>query len=134
MVLKLSRFCISFLFWLEAIHSRHTSGFLAFFHFFCSIGFAATRLCFQDHAGSICSCQINRSPYHVVELLISICWICSKCSKLLAMDKQSNILLPPVHRPYWKFSFSKIMSTISSKDQSSDSTLAYHVGCLSEEV
>ncbi|KAK2418532.1 hypothetical protein P8452_62698 [Trifolium repens] len=59
---------------------------------------------------------------------------CRKCSKLLSMDKQSNLLLPPVHRPYRKFSFSNILSTISSKDQNSDSTMAYHIGCLSEEV
>nr|AFK34458.1 unknown [Lotus japonicus] len=59
---------------------------------------------------------------------------CSKCSKLLAMDKQTNLLLPPVHRPYWKFSFSKILSNISLKDQNSDTTQAYHTGCLTEEV
>ncbi|WVZ06569.1 hypothetical protein V8G54_019915 [Vigna mungo] len=57
---------------------------------------------------------------------------CSKCSRLLAMDKKSTLLLPPVHRPYWKFSFSKILS-ISSKDQNSD-TRTYHIGCLSEEI
>ncbi|KAK2365519.1 mediator of RNA polymerase II transcription subunit [Trifolium repens] len=59
---------------------------------------------------------------------------CRKCSKLLAMDKQANLLLPPVHRPYWKFSFARILSTISSKDQNSDTTMAYHIGCLSEEI
>ncbi|PNX60807.1 mediator of RNA polymerase II transcription subunit 27-like protein, partial [Trifolium pratense] len=48
---------------------------------------------------------------------------CRKCSKLLAMDKQSNLLLPPVHLPYWKFSFSKVLSTVSSKDQNSDDTV-----------
>ncbi|XP_061337607.1 mediator of RNA polymerase II transcription subunit 27 [Gastrolobium bilobum] len=59
---------------------------------------------------------------------------CSKCSQLLAMDKQSGFFLPPVHRPYLQLSFSKILSTISSKDQNSEFTQAYHVGCLSEEV
>ncbi|GAU42599.1 hypothetical protein TSUD_49480, partial [Trifolium subterraneum] len=59
---------------------------------------------------------------------------CRKCSKLLAMDKQANLLLPPVHRPYWKFSFARILSTISSKDQNSDTTMAYHIGCLSVEI
>ncbi|CAL0310005.1 unnamed protein product [Lupinus luteus] len=59
---------------------------------------------------------------------------CSKCSRLLAMEKKSLLLLPPVHRPYWQFSLSKILSSISSKDQNSDITQAYHVGCLSEEV
>ncbi|KAG5055756.1 hypothetical protein AAZX31_03G182000 [Glycine max] len=59
---------------------------------------------------------------------------CSKCSRLLAMDKQSTLLLPPVHRPYWQFSFSKILLNISSKDQNSDTTQAYHIDCLSEET
>ncbi|KAI4300556.1 hypothetical protein L6164_033923 [Bauhinia variegata] len=59
---------------------------------------------------------------------------CSKCSRLLAMDKLSALLLPPVHRPYGQFSFSKILSTVSLKDQSSDFTQAYHVGCISEDL
>ncbi|XP_028777666.1 mediator of RNA polymerase II transcription subunit 27 [Neltuma alba] len=59
---------------------------------------------------------------------------CSKCSLLLAMDKQSALLLPPVHRAYWQFSFSKLLSTITSKDQSTDTTQAFHVGCFSAET
>ncbi|XP_027352217.1 mediator of RNA polymerase II transcription subunit 27 isoform X2 [Abrus precatorius] len=59
---------------------------------------------------------------------------CSKCSRLLAMDKKSILLFPPVYRPYWQFSFLKIWLSISSKDQNSDTTQAYHIGCLSEEV
>lgn len=107
---------------------------LAFCHFCCSTGFAATRHCFQDLAGSIGTFQNFKFSYHLVKLLISICWWCSKCSRLLAMDKQSTLLLPPVHRPYWQFSFSKILLNISSKDQNSDTTQAYHIDCLSEET
>ncbi|KAK7284785.1 hypothetical protein RJT34_19538 [Clitoria ternatea] len=59
---------------------------------------------------------------------------CSKCSRLLAMDKQSTLLLPPVHRPYWQFSLSKILLSLSSKEQNSDTTQTYHIGCLSKEV
>ncbi|KAI9076399.1 hypothetical protein K1719_041634 [Acacia pycnantha] len=59
---------------------------------------------------------------------------CSKCSLLLAMDKQSALLLPPVHRPCWQFSFSKLLSTITSKDQNTEITQAYHVGCFSAET
>ncbi|RDX85910.1 Mediator of RNA polymerase II transcription subunit 27, partial [Mucuna pruriens] len=59
---------------------------------------------------------------------------CSKCSRLLTMDKQSTLLLPPVNRSYWQFSFSKILLSNLTKDQNSNSTQAYHIGCLSEEV
>ncbi|KAJ7971673.1 Mediator of RNA polymerase II transcription subunit 27 [Quillaja saponaria] len=60
---------------------------------------------------------------------------CSKCGRLLAMDRQKSIMLPPVHRPYRLFSMSKISAIISSmKDRNSDITQAYHVGCFEEEV
>ncbi|KAI4348886.1 hypothetical protein L6164_009552 [Bauhinia variegata] len=55
---------------------------------------------------------------------------CSKCPRLLAMDKRSASPLPPVYRPYRQFSFSKVLSTISLKEQSADVTQAYHVGCI----
>ncbi|KAL2345297.1 hypothetical protein Fmac_006582 [Flemingia macrophylla] len=50
---------------------------------------------------------------------------CSKCSRLLAMDKQSNLLLPPVHRPYWQFTFKKVLLNKSSRNQNSDSTQCF---------
>ncbi|KAM7266054.1 hypothetical protein ACFE04_003737 [Oxalis oulophora] len=72
-----------------------------------------------------------------------LCWICSyqtlftkacsKCKRLLAMDRKSAILLPPVHRPYRNISFTKLsspQSSSSSKDQSVDSSSAYHIGCF----
>lgn len=51
---------------------------------------------------------------------------CSKCGRLLMMDKTLALLLPPVHRPYFL--------TSSVKGQSSDLTKAYHIGCSSEEI
>ncbi|KAJ7971668.1 mediator of RNA polymerase II transcription subunit 27 [Quillaja saponaria] len=55
---------------------------------------------------------------------------CSKCGRLLAMDRQKASMLSPVHRPYWLFSMSNISATISStKDQNIDVAQAYHVGC-----
>ncbi|KAK9289931.1 hypothetical protein L1049_008093 [Liquidambar formosana] len=62
--------------------------------------------------------------------------VCSKCKRLLSMDRQSASLLPPVHRPYQQFSAIKISTQpiSSSNDQSLNITRAYHVGCFSEEV
>ncbi|KAK4784222.1 hypothetical protein SAY86_018590 [Trapa natans] len=56
--------------------------------------------------------------------------ICSECGRLLSMDKQSAVLLPPVHRLY------KNISVSSSKDQHPHlpSFQAYHPGCYSEET
>ncbi|KAH1192697.1 Mediator of RNA polymerase II transcription subunit 27 [Glycine max] len=71
-------------------------------------GFAATRHCFQDLAANV--------PGYLQ-------WI-----------NNQLYCYPPVHRPYWQFSFSKILLNISSKDQNSDTTQAYHIDCLSEET
>lgn len=63
--------------------------------------------------------------------------VCSKCERLLSMDKKSALLLPPVHRPYREFSASKISSTqpiSSAKDTNLDLSQAYHAGCFPEEA
>ncbi|CAB4287036.1 unnamed protein product [Prunus armeniaca] len=52
--------------------------------------------------------------------------VCSKCGRLLSMDRQSALLLPPVYRPYRQFSASNISSNLNL-------ARAYHVGCYSEE-
>ncbi|XP_065857284.1 mediator of RNA polymerase II transcription subunit 27 [Euphorbia lathyris] len=60
--------------------------------------------------------------------------VCSKCGRLLAMDRKSSLLLPPVHRPYRNFFPPKASSTqpvSSTKDQASG---AYHIGCFSEDL
>ncbi|KAK6942076.1 Mediator complex, subunit Med27 [Dillenia turbinata] len=49
--------------------------------------------------------------------------LCSKCGRLLSMDKQRALLLPPVNRPYQRFSVNKILSmqTVSpTKDKNLD--------------
>ncbi|KAL5994981.1 hypothetical protein ACLOJK_025038 [Asimina triloba] len=62
--------------------------------------------------------------------------VCSKCRRLVMMDKLSALLLPPVHRPYRQFSTAKMSPSqpLSQKDQSSDSTSVYHIGCSSDET
>ncbi|KDP36119.1 hypothetical protein JCGZ_08763 [Jatropha curcas] len=60
--------------------------------------------------------------------------VCSKCGRLLAMDRESSVLLPPVHRPYRHFSPLKVSTTppiSSTKDQTPG---AYHIGCFSEDM
>ncbi|CAN4110366.1 unnamed protein product [Withania somnifera] len=52
--------------------------------------------------------------------------VCSKCNRLLSMDRESAMLLPPVNRPYRNF--------CAGKDQSMDSTHCFHIGCFSEEA
>lgn len=52
---------------------------------------------------------------------------CSKCGRLLSMDRQLAILLPPVHRSYRQFSASRIST--KTKEQRSDLIQAYHIGC-----
>ncbi|KAK2989691.1 hypothetical protein RJ640_000130, partial [Escallonia rubra] len=54
---------------------------------------------------------------------------CSKCRRLLSMDKQSALLLPPVQRPYRDIFLSSTQSnkqTSLSNDQSMDAIPAYH--------
>ncbi|KAJ4970011.1 hypothetical protein NE237_003110 [Protea cynaroides] len=63
--------------------------------------------------------------------------VCSKCERLLTMDRASALLLPPVHRPYWRSFGSKSSSTpspLSTKDQGLDFMTAFHIGCSSDEV
>ncbi|ONK79326.1 uncharacterized protein A4U43_C01F5230 [Asparagus officinalis] len=62
---------------------------------------------------------------------------CSKCKRLLVMDKSSALLLPPVQRPYQQTSVTKLnpnQLSSSAKDLSQDQTLAYHIGCSFDET
>lgn len=63
--------------------------------------------------------------------------VCSKCGRLLAMDKRLALLLPPVSRPYRHF-FPTVTSSAqlisSTNEQSSDVVSAYHIGCFSEDA
>lgn len=61
--------------------------------------------------------------------------VCSKCGRLLLMDKQSALLLPPVNRSYRNFSAAKVLSkTSSTEDKNGDSNRAFHISCFSEEA
>lgn len=49
--------------------------------------------------------------------------VCSKCSRLLSLDKQSGLVLPPVNRPYRNYTVG---------NQSADQ--AFHIACFSDEL
>ncbi|KAK9122503.1 hypothetical protein Sjap_012105 [Stephania japonica] len=62
---------------------------------------------------------------------------CSKCRRLLTVDRPSALLLPPVHQPFRNYSASWVsstQSTISTRNLSSSQPQAYHIGCSLEEA
>ncbi|XP_051144970.1 mediator of RNA polymerase II transcription subunit 27 [Andrographis paniculata] len=58
--------------------------------------------------------------------------VCSKCGKLLSMDKQSGLILPPVKRQFRHFSVGK--TSTRSENSISDHVQAFHIGCFSDEA
>ncbi|KAH9623267.1 hypothetical protein KSS87_022249 [Heliosperma pusillum] len=58
---------------------------------------------------------------------------CSKCGRILSMDRQLAYFLPPVHRSYQDLIASKIASG-SPREQSLSIVQAYHVGCFPSDV
>ncbi|CAO2816141.1 unnamed protein product [Amaranthus hypochondriacus] len=58
---------------------------------------------------------------------------CSKCGRLLSMDRQSGLFLPPVHRPYQSLLAAKY-ATDAPKNTSFNTDLAYHVSCYRPDV
>ncbi|KAG8382663.1 hypothetical protein BUALT_Bualt05G0100700 [Buddleja alternifolia] len=60
--------------------------------------------------------------------------VCSKCDKLLSMDKQSGLILPPVKRPFRYFSAGRYSSKTSAETCSTDPIRAFHISCFSEEA
>ncbi|KAG6513279.1 hypothetical protein ZIOFF_023592 [Zingiber officinale] len=54
---------------------------------------------------------------------------CSKCGRLLRMDKSLALLLPPVHRAFWEMS----AANSSQMKLAPDSVSAYHIGCSADE-
>ncbi|XP_052205352.1 mediator of RNA polymerase II transcription subunit 27 isoform X2 [Diospyros lotus] len=94
-----------------------------------------------EHAGLALQYFLGRRTETSLHSLLH--WICSyqnlfsKVCRLLSMDTQAALLLPPVQRPYRNFTGSKPSSTqqsISFKDQSVDENQAYHVDCFPEET
>lgn len=57
--------------------------------------------------------------------------MCSKCGKLLTMDKQSGLVLPPVKRPY---RFTAGRSTSKNDKCHLDLVQAFHIACFSEDA
>ncbi|KAI3719874.1 hypothetical protein L6452_20779 [Arctium lappa] len=55
--------------------------------------------------------------------------VCSKCGKLLSMDKESALLLPPVQRPYRNLHSSSKDESIHVHD-----IPAYHIGCFPQDA
>ncbi|AQK93649.1 mediator of RNA polymerase II transcription subunit 27-like isoform X1 [Zea mays] len=82
----------------------------------------------KEHADKALQYFINAEPSKALPLLLR--WIasyqtlftkvCSKCRRLLMMDKSLALLLPPVHRPYHQTS-----------NVGPDLQEAYHIGCSS---
>ncbi|KAF8661567.1 hypothetical protein HU200_056988 [Digitaria exilis] len=82
----------------------------------------------KEHADKALQYFISVEPRNALSLLL--CWIasyqtlftkvCSKCRRLLMMDKSLALLLPPVHRPYHQTS-----------NIGPDLQEAYHIGCSS---
>ncbi|XP_074287232.1 mediator of RNA polymerase II transcription subunit 27 [Silene latifolia] len=58
---------------------------------------------------------------------------CSKCGRILSMDRQLAYFLPPVHRSYQNLIALKIVS-VSPREQSLSTVQAYHVGCFPSDV
>ncbi|XP_048562993.1 mediator of RNA polymerase II transcription subunit 27 [Triticum urartu] len=84
-----------------------------------------------EHADKALQYFISVEPSKALSILLR--WIadyqtlftklCSKCRRLLLMDKSLALLLPPVHRPYQQ------ISSIGSDHQE-----AYHIGCSSYDA
>ncbi|KAI3453208.1 hypothetical protein Pfo_009871 [Paulownia fortunei] len=61
--------------------------------------------------------------------------VCSKCGKLLSMDKQSGLVLPPVKRPFRYFNAGRNSSKSSAAENCSlDLIQAFHISCFSEDA
>ncbi|KAL0555278.1 hypothetical protein IC582_009221 [Cucumis melo] len=98
-----------------------------------------------EHAATVLQYFLGNQPKAALyPLLLWICSYqnlfskaCSKCGRRLSVNKQSDLLLPPVVRPYKQFCASKNSSAVpitSLKDQKLDSVQAFHIDCFSEEI
>ncbi|KAK1278524.1 Mediator of RNA polymerase II transcription subunit 27 [Acorus gramineus] len=95
-----------------------------------------------EHANKALQYLLSAKPDASLRLLLL--WICSyqtlfskacsKCGRLLSMDKPSVLFLPPIQRPYRQSFLTKVLQSSSSpKEQCSDLDTAYHIGCSSDE-
>ncbi|GAB2295876.1 hypothetical protein Dimus_030026 [Dionaea muscipula] len=58
---------------------------------------------------------------------------CSNCRRVLSVDRQSSLFLPPVLRPYRQF-YGAMTSSALPKDQNLGKVQAFHMGCSSQDV
>ncbi|KAH6773951.1 mediator of RNA polymerase II transcription subunit [Perilla frutescens var. hirtella] len=96
----------------------------------------------SEHASMALQFFISAHPEMALHLLLHwICSyqtlfmkVCSKCGKLLSMDKQSGLILPPVKRPY-RFTAGISTSKSSHTDKCNlDLIQTFHIGCFSEDA
>jgi hypothetical protein len=101
-------------------------------HFLCCcVGLPAIRLYLQKFAGTHTYYISNRCllyyrhnfTFHYISNTLHY-FACSKCGRLLLMDKSLALLLPPVQRPYHHQT-----SSVGSDPQD-----AYHIGCSSYDA
>ncbi|GER51812.1 mediator of RNA polymerase II transcription subunit [Striga asiatica] len=96
----------------------------------------------EEHASMALQYFVFANPERALHSLLH--WVCtyqtlfmeacSKCGKLLSMDKQSGLVLPPVKRPFRNFTVGKSSPKGPSATNGSLHLIpAFHISCLSEE-
>ncbi|KAL3830698.1 hypothetical protein ACJIZ3_019500 [Penstemon smallii] len=98
----------------------------------------------SEHASMALQYFISSSPETALHCLLHwVCSyqslftkVCSKCGKLLSMDKQSGVLLPPVWRPFRSFTPTNNPQKSSSNGSncSLDLISAFHISCFSDKA
>ncbi|XP_042021613.1 mediator of RNA polymerase II transcription subunit 27-like [Salvia splendens] len=96
----------------------------------------------SEHASMALQFFISAHPKMALQLLLH--WVCSyqtlfvkmcsKCGKLLAMDKQSGLVLPPVKRPYCFTSATSTSKNSPTEKCNLNLIQAFHIGCFSEDT
>lgn len=83
--------------------------------------------------------KTDMALYHLLHWICSYQTLftknCSKCGRLLTLDRPSAVLLPPVHRPYLHLSIPKVSSSQLTPPTTDPSLAsAYHIGCSVDEA
>ncbi|KAF3442743.1 hypothetical protein FNV43_RR16660 [Rhamnella rubrinervis] len=111
------------------IHSRGVSTYHVFKHI---TEYAATSL--QYFLGVEAETALYSLLHWICSYQSLYAKVCSKCGRLLSLDRQSALLLPPVHRPYKQFSTLKNASSEPISLVQDQNLRAYHVGCNSDDT
>ncbi|XP_042022647.1 mediator of RNA polymerase II transcription subunit 27-like [Salvia splendens] len=96
----------------------------------------------SEHASMALQFFISAHPKMALQLLLHwVCSyqtlfvkVCSKCGKLLAMDKQSGLVLPPVKRLYCFTSGTSTSKNSTTEKCNLSLIQAFHIGCFSEDA